>query len=240
VAAGARRIEVTLRDGSVHTAELVGQDRATDLAVVRIGGAGLPYAELGHSARLKVGQLAIAIGNPLGFAATVCAGVISALGRTMRTQGGRPMENVIQSDVPLNPGNSGGPLCDSRGRVVGINTAIILGAQGLSFSVPSDTARFVVGELMARGRVRRPWLGVVLQSGPRGVEITRVERSAPAARAGLRPGDYLLGLDGRDCADIGAVQKVLTTWELGRALAARVRRGSEILHTILMPTEAPE
>src|SRR5581483_10457866 len=145
VVRGSKRLRVLLTDGSSHDATTVGADAPTDLAVVSVGASGLPYAELGTSATLRVGQLVIAIGNPLGFSSTVSAGVVSALGRTMRATTGRLMENIIQSDVPLNPGNSGGPLVDSRGRIVGINTAMILGAQGLSFSVPIDTARWVLG-----------------------------------------------------------------------------------------------
>src|SRR5438477_3318321 len=153
VVRGARQLSVTLPDGSEHAAHVVGEDPATDLAVMRIDGAHLPVAELGKSSTLRVGQLVIAVGNPLGFSFTVSAGVVSALGRSLRAQDGRLMDAIIQTDVALNPGNSGGPLVDSHARVVGINTAVILGAQGLSFSVPIDTARWVLAELMQHGRV---------------------------------------------------------------------------------------
>jgi S1-C subfamily serine protease len=166
VAAGAQHLELGFTDGSTCAAQLVGVDHATDLAVVRATGEILAHAPFGDSATLRVGQLVVAIGNPLGFASTVSAGVVSALGRTMRARDGHAMEGIIQSDVALNPGNSGGPLVDSRGRVVGINTAIILGAQGISFSVPIDTAKWVVGELMTSGRVRRGWLGIAGQNRP--------------------------------------------------------------------------
>jgi S1-C subfamily serine protease len=141
--------------------------------------------------------------------------------------------------VALNPGNSGGPLCDSRGRVVGVNTAIIMGAQGLSFSVPSDTARFVVGQLLTLGRVKRAWLGVVLQGRVRDVEVTRVDRGAPAAAAGFRPGDRLLSLDGQPTPDVASVQRVLSGWEIGRPLKARLHREGREIDAIVLPGEAP-
>src|SRR5207247_732601 len=152
VVRGAKRVGVSLTDGSTLEASVVGADEPADLAVIAVDGGRLPYAELGSSAALRVGQLVVAIGNPLGFSSTVSAGVVSALGRTMRATSGRLMEGIIQSDVALNPGNSGGPLVDSPGRVIGINTAMILGAQGLTFSVPIDTAKWVLGQLMTTGR----------------------------------------------------------------------------------------
>src|SRR5919201_3984220 len=190
----ARSVKIGLPDGSTHDGNVVGADPATDLAVAHIDGAHLPAAELGKSATLKVGQLVVAIGNPLGFSFTVSAGVVSALGRTLRAQDGRLMDAIIQSDVALNPGNSGGPLVDSHARVVGINTAVILGAQGLSFSVPVDTARWVIGQLMTVGRVRRGFLGLAGQVRPlpkrlarrldlaveTGVQVMQVEASKPA------------------------------------------------------------
>src|SRR6058998_1891350 len=166
VVRGAKRVGVSLTDGSTLEASVVGADEPADLAVIAVDGSRLPYAELGSSANLRVGQLVVAIGNPLGFSSTVSAGVVSALGRTMRATSGRLMEGIIQSDVALNPGNSGGPLVDSRGRVVGINTAMILGAQGLSFSVPIDTAQWVLGQLMTTGHVRRGYLGIAGQNLP--------------------------------------------------------------------------
>jgi S1-C subfamily serine protease len=249
---GARRLRVTALDGATDEAYVVGVDRATDLAVLRSDRA-LPYAELGVSAKLRVGQLCIAIGNPLGFAATVSAGVISALGRAMRGHGGRTLENVIQSDVALNPGNSGGPLVDSHGRVIGINTAVILGAQGLSFSVPSDTARWVAGEILRRGKVVRSWLGITAQTRPidprlrhrmslaieSGVEVTRVDPRGPAATAGFQSGDILVGLDGKPVPSIDDVQRVLASWPVGRVLRAELLRRTQKLERVVFPAEAP-
>ncbi|HZS35520.1 MAG TPA: trypsin-like peptidase domain-containing protein [Polyangia bacterium] len=248
----AERLEVTLTDGSSHVARVVGVDRATDLAVIR-SDRELPFAELGASASLRVGQLVVAIGNPLGFSSTVSAGVVSALGRTMRAQGGRALDNVIQSDVALNPGNSGGPLCDSRGRVIGINTAMILGAQGISFSVPVDTAKWVLGQLMTLGRVRRSYLGVSAQTRPipralarhhalaaeSGVELTAVEPRGPAHRAGLRDGDIVFAAGGKPIGSIDELQRLLGQWPVGDALTVRVLRRIEMLELIVVPREAP-
>ena len=247
-----KRFQVTALDGAVDEAYLVGTDRATDLAILRIERT-IPHAELGDSSKLRVGQLAIAIGNPLGFAATVSAGVISALGRSMRGHGGRTLDNVIQSDVALNPGNSGGPLVDSHGRVIGINTAVILGAQGISFSVPSVTARWVVGELLRSGKVVRSWLGISAQNRPidprlrrvlgilasSGVEIMRAEPKGPAALAGFRNGDVVIALDGKSVASVDDVQRVMTHWPVGAVLRVDLLRGAERLERVAFPTEAP-
>jgi S1-C subfamily serine protease len=230
VVAGSDALEVGFTDGTTSAARVVGVDHATDVAVVRTTGVAPATAPFGDSSRLRVGQLVVAIGNPLGFSSTVSAGVVSALGRTMRSRDGRAMEGIIQSDVALNPGNSGGPLVDSRGRVVGINTAIILGAQGLSFSVPIDTAKWVVGELMTKGRVRRAWLGIAGQNRPvgrdlarklglahrSGVEVTGLDERGPAARSTLRVGDIVVGFDGGPVASID---------DIHRALQDRQRRG---------------
>src|SRR5256712_6020739 len=204
-------VKIGLPDGSTHEGNLGGTDQATDLAVVHIDGAPLPAAELGKSSKLRVGQLVVAVGNPLGFSFTVSAGVVSALGRSLRAQDGRLMDAIIQTDVALNPGNSGGPLVDSRGRVVGINTAMIPGAQGLSFAVPVDTARWVLGELMLHGHVRRGVLGLSGQVRPldrrlarkhslgekTGVEVMEVLPGKAAAAAGLRSGDIIVSFDGK-------------------------------------------
>jgi S1-C subfamily serine protease len=256
----ARRFRVTLQDGTEHGAELVGADRATDLAVIRVGGRGMPHAELGRSASLKVGQLVIAIGNPLGFSSTVSAGVVSALGRSMRAQGGRLIENILQTDVALNPGNSGGPLVDSHARVVGVNTAVILGAQGISFAIPVDTAKWVIGQLMQHGRVKRAWLGITGQNRPLPSSIARklgvragassareaqcaavmaVERRSPASAAGLEPGDLLLSFDGRRLGGLDELQKILGGWPIGRGARLEVARGEKILEMLVMPSEAP-
>jgi len=255
VVRGAKRLEVALTDGRTLPADVRGFDAATDLAVIRVPAAEGPYptAAFGESARLRVGQLAIAIGNPLGFSSTVSAGVISALGRTMRAQDGRLMDNIVQSDVALNPGNSGGPLCDARGRVIGVNTAVILGAQGISFSVPSDTAGWVLTQLMASGRVRRSWLGLAAQNRPlprvllrragiaqeHGVEVIRLEARSPAAAAGISTGDVILSLDGKSVESIDDVHRVLTAWPIGQPLRVSVLRAAERRELLAFPTEAP-
>jgi S1-C subfamily serine protease len=252
VVRGATRYEVALTDGSTHAAELCGADPATDTAVIRIAGSSLPHAQFGESARLKVGQLCIAIGNPLGFSSTVSAGVVSALGRNMRAQDGRLMENIIQSDVALNPGNSGGPLVDTRARVIGVNTAMIFGAQGISFAVPIDTAKWVVGQLMTQGRVRRSWLGVVAQNrriDPRvrrhldllqesAVEVMSVEPTGPAAAAGVRDGDIVLALDGRPVQSVDDVHRTLTQWPIAKPLPLQLLRRLERLDVVALPSEA--
>jgi S1-C subfamily serine protease len=242
-------VEVALPDGSSHQGNVVGTDPATDLAVVHIDGSHLPAAELGNSSKLRVGQLVVAIGNPLGFSSTVSAGVISALGRTLRAQDGRLMDAIIQSDVALNPGNSGGPLVDSHARVVGINTAVILGAQGIGFSVPVDTARWVLAELMQHGRVRRGVLGLAAQTRPldrriarhhalsqrSGVGIMEVQPGRPADLAGLRPGDILLSMDAVALQSVDEVHHRLGASSIGRAIACKVLRGASILELTVTP-----
>src|SRR5512142_2554224 len=226
VVEGVTGAEVSLTDGSILPAQIVGTDPATDLAVLRVGANGLPSATLGDSSGLRVGQLAIAIGNPFGFQSTVSTGVISALGRSLRSQSGWLIDNVIQTDVPLNPGNSGGPLVDSRGRVIGINTAMIFMAQGISFAVPVNTAKWVVGELVTRGKVRRAHLGIAGQVRPlhrrvqryfelkteSGVEVMSVEENGPAQRAGLLVGDIVVGLNGQDVANVDDIHRLLTRY----------------------------
>ncbi len=255
VAAGAHRLELGLTDGTTTAAETVGIDHATDLAVVRASASMGPHkpASFGTSAGLRVGQLVIAIGNPLGYSSTVSAGVVSALGRTMRARDGRALEGIIQSDVALNPGNSGGPLVDSRGRVVGINTAIIMGAQGISFSVPIDTAAWVVGELIARGRVRRGWLGIAGQNRPlprdqaralgivqpTGVEVNGLEERGPSVASGLKAGDIIVGLDGGLVVSVDDLHRALQKWPIERALKLKVLRDRKIAEIEVTPAEAP-
>jgi S1-C subfamily serine protease len=253
VVAGADELELSFTDGTSSSARVVGLDHATDLAVLRATSSAPSHAPFGRSSRLRVGQLVVAIGNPLGFGSTVSAGVVSALGRTMRARDGRLMEGIIQSDVALNPGNSGGPLVDTRGRVVGINTAIILGAQGISFSVPIDTANWVVGELMTSGRVRRGWLGIAAQNRPLGrdlvrrlgldqpggVEVTGFDDRGPAGRSGVRQGDVVVAIDGRTVSHVDDVHRVLQKWPIVAALTLRVLRGGALVDVEVTPIEAP-
>jgi len=244
VVEGARKIELTLADGASYDAELVGQDPATDLAVLRFTPPGpVPAVELGDSARLKRGQLVIAIGNPLGFQATVTAGIVSALGRSLRSKSGRLIEDIVQTDAALNPGNSGGPLVDSRGRVVGVNTAIIQGAQGICFAVPINTARWVAGLLLKDGRVRRAFVGISGQvrplperlraarhagsatpSGPTAVEVVSVSPGSPADRAGLRTGDLIIAADDRVIASVDDLQRLLARAPLDAELTVKFYR----------------
>jgi S1-C subfamily serine protease len=253
VVAEADDLELSFTDGTASRASVVGFDHATDLAVVRAAVPAPSHAPFGASSRLRVGQLVIAIGNPLGFGSTVSAGVVSALGRTMRARDGRPMEGIIQSDVALNPGNSGGPLVDSGGRVVGINTAIILGAQGISFSVPIDTAKWVVGQLMTSGRVRRGWLGIAGQNRPlgrelvrrlglentSGVEVTSFDERGPASGSGMRAGDIVVGIDGRAVTTVDDIHRALQKWPIVTALKLRVVRLREVVDIEVTPVEAP-
>jgi S1-C subfamily serine protease len=218
------RLSATTHDGDVLPAELIGDDPATDLALVRVAARDLPFAALGDSAALRVGQLVIAMGNPYGFQSTVSTGVVSAVGRSLRSQQGRLIENIVQHTAPLNPGNSGGPLVDSHGRVIGINTAIIAMAQGLGFAVPADTAKWVTSELLAHGRVRRPQLGISVQAqhvsrhmarqfdllNDLAIEIVSVERDSAAHRAGLRSGDWIVAVNDRLIATIDDLHRLLS------------------------------
>jgi S1-C subfamily serine protease len=244
VAAGGP-MEALLDDGRQAEATLVGSDAETDLALIRIEAGGLSPAEIGDSDRLRVGQLVVAIGNPLGLQATVTAGVVSALRRTLRSQAGAPIEDVIQTDAALNPGNSGGPLVDSRGRVVGINTAIIVGAQGLCFAVPVNTAKWVIPQLLRHGRVIRPRMGLsgatfdlprraVLALGlahSSGVHLVEVQPDGPAARAGLRPGDILIKLDGEEVATVDALRRRLGLGPADRTVEIAYLRDWQLMRT---------
>ncbi len=239
---GAERIEVMLLDGTSARAELIGDDPATDLALIRASLAGLIHAELGDSASLLPGQVVIAMGNPLGFQSTVSAGIISALGRAMRSQSGRLIENIIQHTAQLNPGNSGGPLLNTRGQVVGINTAIIQMAQGIGFAIPSNTANWVVSQLLQHGRVRRGFLGIAGQqrllsrrlvrfynlSNKHGVEIVSVEPDTPAKSAGLMKGDIIVAIDDMPVQSIDEVHRVMTEWIEGKPLSLNIIRLTEM------------
>ena len=252
VAGAASRIEVTTADGQDLHARLVGDDPDTDLALIRIDEpATLPSARLGDSKRLKRGHLVIAIGNPLGFESTVTTGVVSALGRSLRSRNGRLIDDVIQTDAALNPGNSGGPLVSSRGEVVGINTAVIMGAQGICFAVAANTASFVLGELVRHGRVRRAFIGIAAQqtaipplrrraaalAQDRAVMIGTVEPDSAAERAGLRPGDIIVALDSITIAGADDLVRALTGDKIGRSVAFDVLRGTERLTVAVVPRE---
>ncbi|MGE5338396.1 MAG: S1C family serine protease [Gemmatimonadota bacterium] len=248
---GASGIRVAFAEGREFDADLIGDDPGTDLAVIRVGAGDLPVATLGQSRALRVGQIAVAIGNPLGFQNTVTAGVISALGRTLRAQSGRLMDDVIQTDTALNPGNSGGPLCNSAGEVVGVNTAIIPGAQAICFATGIDTARWVVAQLFAHGRVRRAYVGVagatlplprVLQRAlgleqTSAVRVLEVQRDSPARAAGLEEGDLVVGLDGTKVAGIDELQRLLDASRIGRLCVLRVVRRNRLLHLTVTPRD---
>jgi S1-C subfamily serine protease len=248
----AARIEVTLPDGRTCPADLIGEDPDTDLAVLRIDAPNLFPARLGDSSRLRVGQLVIALGNPYGFQYTVTAGVVSALGRSMRSQSGRLMDNIIQTDAALNPGNSGGPLVTSSGEVIGINTAVILPAQGLCFAIPSNTAKFVAALLIRDGRVRRAYVGVGGQNValPRravrlhnlpaesGVLVVSVESGGPAEQAGLREGDVIIALDGHTVAGFDDLHRLLTVERVNVFTPLTILRRTEKIEIEVVPVES--
>jgi len=248
---GATRIEVALADGRRLPAEPVGDDPGTDVAVVRVHAPDLPHARLGDSRGVKVGQLAIAIGNPYGFRASVTAGVVSALGRSLRSESGRLIDDVLQTDAALNPGNSGGPLVDSRGEVIGINTAVILPAQGICFAIAVNTAKFVAGRLIRDGKIRRSSLGLAGQNVPipprmaraldleatAGVLVIAVEPGGPADRAGLREGDVIVGFEGLAIEGIDDLHRLLTEERVGVASSLAVVRRSETIDLEVVPAE---
>lgn len=249
---GADKIEVRLGDGTSLAAQLIGTDPATDLAVIRVTASSLLHATLGDSAQLKVGQLVIASGNPFGFQSTVSTGVVSALGRSLRSQEGRLIENIVQHTAPLNPGNSGGPLVDSRGRVVGINTAIIAMAQGIGFAIPSATAKWVVSQVLLHGRVRRGFLGLAGRARPLerrlvrfhqlkgdfAVEAISVDPKGPAAEGGLKVGDLIVAINGASVASVDDMHRFLAEWPLGRGVTLTVIRGNERQELKVLPKEA--
>ena len=250
---GASRIAATLADGRTVPARLVGDDPETDLAVVRLDTLHAPFARLGTSTHLRVGQLVVAIGNPLGFDHTVTAGVVSALGRSLRGHGGRLIDDVVQTDAALNPGNSGGPLVTPQGHVVGINTAIIAGAQGLCFAIASNTASFVVGELIRHGKVRRSFIGLAGQNvplsrrvvhfhglgGPGGVRVTNVEANSAAATAGLESGDVVVAFAGDAVRGLDDLHRRLTADRIGVPTPVTVLRFTRKLELTVTPVERP-
>jgi S1-C subfamily serine protease len=253
VVSGANTIQATFADGSGAQADLVGDDPDTDLALLRIGGDHLASAVLGSSRRLRVGQLAIAIGNPYGYQHTVTAGVVSALGRSLRASTGRLIDDVIQTDAALNPGNSGGPLVDSRGEVIGVNTAIIPMAQGICFATAIDTAQWVVSELLRHGRVRRAYLGLAGATTPlprrvvryfdlsaeSGLRVESVEPQGPAHLAGIESGDMIVKIGEQVVAGIDDLQKLLDESLIGKHTSITLLRRSRKLELGVAPWEAP-
>jgi len=246
-------IRVALADGRTYSATLAGDDPDSDLAVIRINAPDLEHIHFGNSGRLRVGQIAVAIGSPLGFQQTVTAGVISALGRTMRAQSGRTMENIVQTDAALNPGNSGGPLLNSHGEVIGVNTAIIPSAQGICFAIASNTAEFVAAWLIKEGRIRRAWLGLHGQTAPvhpriarhlglkhpQGVLVLNVEADSPAAKAGLREGDMLVGFKDQALTSLDELQRLLVAQEIGVRSTLAIVRHTFRLELEVVPRETP-
>ncbi len=251
VVANARRIGVTLTDGRDLVADLVGDDPHTDLAVLRVTAPELAAAPFGDSSTLRPGQLVIAIGNPFGFQHTVTAGVVSALGRSLRARTVRLMENLIQTDAALNPGNSGGPLVTSRAQVVGVNTAVILGGQGIAFAVPINTARYVVSSLLRDGRVRRSHLGVAGHDAripryyvrshhlpnDRGVAINTVSEGTAASDAELRPGDIIVEFAGEPVRGVDDLHRLLTEERIGELLPLKILRRGELRRILVTPRE---
>jgi len=249
---GARTVALTTLDGRQLTARVLGDDPDTDLALLRVEeSVHLPAAKLGDSSKLKRGQIAIAIGNPLGFDATVTAGVVSALGRSLRSQSGRMIEDVVQTDAALNPGNSGGPLVSSAGEVIGVNTAIIMGAQGICFAVASNTADFVAGEIARHGRVRRAYIGVAaattaiprrialahdLQQS-RAAQLVEIDQAGPAAQAGLLTGDLVIALDGKPVTGVADLVRALDGEKINRAVSVDFLRRSQLKRLWVGPTE---
>jgi len=252
VVTGATSIDVTLADGTRCAASVVGNDPHTDLAVVRISAPTQTPARVGDSDSIRPGQLVVAVGNPLGFQATVTAGVVSALGRTMRAQSGRLIDSVIQTDAALNPGNSGGPLVNSRGEVIGVNTAVIVGAQGICFAIAINTAKFVAMRLMRDGRIARSYIGVAGQSAPlhrrivrffdlpveNGVLVLSVEKDSPAAKAGLQEADVIVAFGERAVASVDDLHRLLTEEEIGKPAVLTVIRRTEKLALPIVPVRA--
>lgn len=248
---GAAQVRAHFPDGRTFASRMIGEDPATDVALLRVEADDVPYARLGQSGALRVGQIAIAIGNPLGFQTTVTAGVVSALGRALPSASGRLIDDVIQTDTALNPGNSGGPLLNSLGEAIGINTAIIPGTQGLCFAVAIDLVRVVIGDLIRFGRVRRGYIGIAgadirlprralsrlgLVEG-RAVRVVKVEAGSPAARAGVREGDVVLALRGKTITGVATLARLLDSESIGSACDLTILRGSTVATMALIPAE---
>jgi S1-C subfamily serine protease len=246
------RLTVVMTDGRSMQADLIGQDGDTDLAVIRVDGAALPFATLGDSRAVRVGQIAIAIGNPYGFHHSVTAGVVSALGRSLRARSGRLMDDIIQTDAALNPGNSGGPLVTTRGEVIGVNTATILPAQGLCFAIASNTARFVAARLIRDGRIRRSYIGLAGQTVPipravaranqlavtSGVFVVSIEPGSPAAVAGLKDGDVVIAFAGAPVTGIDDLHRLLTDERIGTSTTVSILRSARRKQLTVVPLES--
>jgi S1-C subfamily serine protease len=253
VAGGASRIEVTLSDGRTADAEIVGDDPDSDIAVLKVAAGDLTWCRFGDTSQVQVGQVAIAIGSPYGFQHTVTAGIVSALGRSMRASTGRLLDNVLQTDASLNPGNSGGPLVNTRGEVIGVNTAVILPAQGICFAIAASSAERVAAALIRDGRVRRAYLGVGGQTYPlarrvvrhfgltteSGVRVESLERGSPAAIAGIHKDDVIVGIDGLPVPDVDTLQRRLGADAIARPLPILVVRRDKSHTLIVTPRESP-
>jgi len=251
VVSQARQIRISLQDGRAYEAEKVGDDPSTDLAVIKISETGLPYCRFGDSRDLMVGQLAIAIGNPFGFEYSVTAGVVSALGRSLRSQSGRLIDNIIQTDAALNPGNSGGPLVSSFGEVIGVNTAVILPAQGICFAIASHTAQFVVGKLITEGRVQRAYLGIGGQgvklsqriintlelNQKTGIQVVSVESDGPAYNAEISQGDVIVGFNDISIANVDDLHRILDEKQIGQRGELQVIRNGKLIKVVVIPGE---
>ncbi|MFQ5835530.1 MAG: S1C family serine protease [bacterium] len=249
----AEMIEVTLNDGRTFSAELVGEDAATDVGVLRISASDLPLGQLGDSQTLRVGQLVVAIGNPFGFQCTVTAGVVSALGRALRTETGRLIENIIQTDAALNPGSSGGPLVNSKGMVIGVNTAIIYRAQGLCFAIPINTVKRAAGMLIATGKVSRGYLGITAQPVPlyprltralkltqkSGVGVLEVIPGSSAQRAGLMSRDIIVSIAGVPISNVDDLHRFLDEHPVGESYEMIVLRSGTAMKLVVRPDEVP-
>ncbi len=247
----AQEIHVTVADGRKFAADLVGDDSPTDIAVIRVQEDHLSPALLGNSQSIQPGELVVAIGNPYGFQTSVTAGVVSALGRSLRSQSGRLIDGVIQTDAALNPGNSGGPLVNSRGEVIGVNTAIILPAQGICFAIPINTAKYVAGELIRRGKIRRAFLGLAGQDVPlaqglrrlyglsqeKGIQVIGIEKNSPARASALLEGDVIIRFDGMPVSGIDELHRLLTEAYVGKAVVLTLLRGVQQQQVSLMPQE---